>query len=63
LPICYNSMDYLGYLVAVCSKMGLYSYQSRVLTDMCVLTEASDKSHQYLNLDKVKDYTDVVAFV
>jgi aconitate hydratase 2/2-methylisocitrate dehydratase len=33
------------------------------MADMVVLTAASDKVYQYLNFDKVQDYTDAAATV
>jgi aconitate hydratase 2/2-methylisocitrate dehydratase len=33
------------------------------MADMGVLTAASDKIYQYLNFDKVQDYTDAAASV
>ncbi|MEO5669297.1 MAG: bifunctional aconitate hydratase 2/2-methylisocitrate dehydratase [Ramlibacter sp.] len=56
-----NSNVYLGSaeLAAICSKLGRIPTREEYMADMGVLTAASDKVYQYLNFDKVKDYTDV----
>ncbi len=56
-----NSNVYLGSaeLAAICSKLGRIPTREEYMADMVVLTAASDKVYQYLNFDKVKDYTDV----
>ena len=55
-----NSYVYLGSaeLAAICSKLGRIPSKAEYMADMGVLTAASDKVYQYLNFDKVKDYTD-----
>jgi aconitate hydratase 2/2-methylisocitrate dehydratase len=60
-----NSYVYLGSaeLAAICSKLGRIPTKAEYMADMVVLTAASDKVYQYLNFDKVKDYTDAAATV
>ncbi len=60
-----NSFVYLGSaeLAAICSKLGRIPTKAEYLADMTVLTAASDKVYQYLNFDKIGDYTDVAATV
>jgi aconitate hydratase 2/2-methylisocitrate dehydratase len=60
-----NSYVYLGSaeLAAICSKLGRIPTKEEYMADMVVLTAASDKVYQYLNFDKVKDYTDAAATV
>jgi len=60
-----NSNVYLGSaeLAAICSKLGRIPTKEEYMADMVVLTAASDKVYQYLNFDKVKDYTDAAATV
>lgn len=55
-----NSNVYLGSaeLAAVCSKLGRIPSKEEYLADMGVLTAASGKVYQYLNFDKIKDFTD-----
>lgn len=55
-----NSNVYLGSaeLASVCSKLGRIPSKAEYLADMGVLTAASDKVYQYLNFDKIKDFTD-----
>jgi aconitate hydratase 2/2-methylisocitrate dehydratase len=55
-----NSNVYLGSaeLAAVCSKLGRIPSKEEYLADMGVLTAASSKVYQYLNFDKIKDFTD-----
>ena len=55
-----NSNVYLGSaeLAAICSKLGRIPTKAEYMADMSVLTAASDTVYQYLNFDKVKDYTD-----
>ncbi|MDF2462756.1 MAG: aconitase [Ramlibacter sp.] len=54
-----NSNVYLGSaeLAAICSKLGRIPTKDEYMADMGVLTAASDKIYQYLNFDKVSDYT------
>ena len=56
-----NSNVYLGSaeLAAICSKLGRIPTKAEYMADMEVLTADSDKVYQYLNFDKVKDYTDM----
>ncbi|MES2360449.1 MAG: bifunctional aconitate hydratase 2/2-methylisocitrate dehydratase [Pseudomonadota bacterium] len=56
-----NSNVYLGSaeLAAICSKLGRIPTRAEYMTDMGVLTAASDTVYQYLNFDQVKDYTDM----
>jgi aconitate hydratase 2/2-methylisocitrate dehydratase len=60
-----NSNVYLGSaeLAAICSKLGRIPTKEEYLADMGVLTAASDKVYQYLNFDKISDYTDAAASV
>jgi len=60
-----NSNVYLGSaeLAAICSKLGRIPTREEYLADMRVLTAASDKIYQYLNFDKIGDYTDAAATV
>ncbi len=60
-----NSNVYLGSaeLAAICSKLGRIPTKAEYLADMGVLTAASDKVYQYLNFDKLSDYTDSAATV
>ena len=56
-----NSNVYLGSaeLAAICSKLGRIPTKAEYMADMGVLSAASDTVYQYLNFDKVKDYTDM----
>ncbi len=56
-----NSNVYLGSaeLAAICSKLGRIPTKAEYMADMGVLTAASDQIYQYLNFDKVSDYTDL----
>ncbi len=60
-----NSNVYLGSaeLAAICSKLGRIPTKEEYLADMRVLTAASDKVYQYLNFDKISDYTESAATV
>jgi aconitate hydratase 2/2-methylisocitrate dehydratase len=60
-----NSNVYLGSaeLAAICSKLGRIPTKEEYLADMGVLTAASDKVYQYLNFDKIEDYTESAASV
>jgi aconitate hydratase 2/2-methylisocitrate dehydratase len=60
-----NSYVYLGSaeLAAICSKLGRIPTKAEYMADMTVLTAASAQVYQYLNFDKVKDYTDAAASV
>ncbi|MFM9899594.1 MAG: bifunctional aconitate hydratase 2/2-methylisocitrate dehydratase [Polaromonas sp.] len=56
-----NSNVYLGSaeLAAICSKLGRIPTKAEYMADMGVLTAAAGTVYQYLNFDKVKDYTDM----
>jgi aconitate hydratase 2/2-methylisocitrate dehydratase len=60
-----NSNVYLGSaeLAAICSKLGRIPTKAEYMADMGVLTAASETVYQYLNFDKVADYTDAAASV
>ena len=60
-----NSNVYLGSaeLAAICSKLGRIPTKEEYLADMGVLTAASGKVYQYLNFDKIDEYTDSAATV
>jgi len=54
-----NSNVYLGSaeLAAICSKLGRIPTRQEYLADMGVLTAASDKVYQYLNFDRIDEFT------
>ncbi|MEO7129365.1 MAG: bifunctional aconitate hydratase 2/2-methylisocitrate dehydratase, partial [Rhodoferax sp.] len=56
-----NANVYLGSaeLAAICSKLGRIPTKAEYMADMGVLQAASGQIYQYLNFDKVKDYTDI----
>ncbi len=60
-----NSYVYLGSaeLAAICSKLGRIPTRAEYMADMGVLTAASDKVYQYLNFDRIGDYTRAAAAV
>ena len=60
-----DSNVYLGSaeLAAICSKLGRIPTKAEYLADMGVLTKASDQVYQYLNFDKLSDYTESAATV
>ncbi|MBK9573976.1 MAG: bifunctional aconitate hydratase 2/2-methylisocitrate dehydratase [Rhodoferax sp.] len=60
-----DSNVYLGSaeLAAICSKLGRIPTKAEYLADMGVLTAASDTVYQYLNFDKIGDYTEAAATV
>jgi aconitate hydratase 2/2-methylisocitrate dehydratase len=60
-----NSNVYLGSaeLAAICSKLGRIPNRQEYMADMGVLTAASAKVYQYLNFDKIADFTDAAATV
>jgi aconitate hydratase 2/2-methylisocitrate dehydratase len=60
-----NSNVYLGSaeLAAICSKLGRIPTKAEYMADMGVLTAASDKVYQYLNFDKIEEYTEAAAKV
>jgi len=56
-----NSNVYLGSaeLAAICSKLGRIPTKAEYMADMGALTAASDKIYQYMNFDKMPDFTEV----
>jgi aconitate hydratase 2/2-methylisocitrate dehydratase len=56
-----NSNVYLGSaeLASICSKLGRIPTKDEYMTDMAMLGAASDKVYQYLNFDRIKDFSDV----
>jgi aconitate hydratase 2/2-methylisocitrate dehydratase len=56
-----NSNVYLGSaeLAAICSKLGRIPTKAEYMADMGVLTAASAKVYQYLNFDKIGEFTDL----
>jgi aconitate hydratase 2/2-methylisocitrate dehydratase len=60
-----DSNVYLGSaeLAAICSKLGRIPNRQEYMADMGVLTAASAKVYQYLNFDKIADFTDAAATV
>ena len=56
-----NSNVYLGSaeLAAICSKLGRIPTKAEYMADMGVLTAASDTIYQYMNFDKMPDFTAV----
>ena len=55
-----NSNVYLGSaeLAAICSKLGRIPTRQEYMADMGVLTAASQEVYQYLNFDRIEEYTD-----
>lgn len=55
-----NSFVYLGSaeLAAICSKLGRIPTRAEYLADVGVLDAVSDDVYQYLNFDKMADFTD-----
>ena len=55
-----NANVYLGSaeLAAICSKLGRIPTRTEYMVDMGVLTAASDKVYQYLNFDKIEEFTE-----
>jgi aconitate hydratase 2 / 2-methylisocitrate dehydratase len=55
-----NANVYLGSaeLAAICSKLGRIPTRAEYMIDMGVLTAASDKVYQYLNFDKIEEFTE-----
>ena len=55
-----NSNVYLGSaeLAAICSKLGRIPTREEYLLDMGVLTAASNTVYQYLNFDKIDEFTE-----
>ena len=60
-----NSNVYLGSaeLAAICSKLGRIPTKDEYMADMRVLTAASEQVYQYLNFDKIDEYTESAATV
>jgi aconitate hydratase 2 / 2-methylisocitrate dehydratase len=60
-----NSNVYLGSaeLAAICSKLGRIPTKAEYMADMGVLTAASDAIYQYMNFDKMPDFTEVTKSV
>jgi aconitate hydratase 2 / 2-methylisocitrate dehydratase len=60
-----NSNVYLGSaeLAAICSKLGRIPTKAEYMADMGVLTAASDTIYQYMNFDKMPDFTDLTKSV
>jgi aconitate hydratase 2 / 2-methylisocitrate dehydratase len=60
-----NSNVYLGSaeLAAICSKLGRIPTRAEYMLDMGVLTAASDTIYQYMNFDKVEEFTAAAATV
>ncbi len=60
-----DTFVYLGSaeLAAICAKLGRIPTREEYLADMGVLTAASGKVYQYLNFDKISDYTDAASAV
>ena len=56
-----NTNVYLGSaeLASICSKLGRIPTKEEYLADMGVLTAASSQVYQYLNFDKVAEYSDI----
>ena len=55
-----NSNVYLGSaeLGAICSKLGRIPTKEEYMLDMGVLTASSDKIYQYMNFDKIEEFTE-----
>ncbi|MES2227073.1 MAG: bifunctional aconitate hydratase 2/2-methylisocitrate dehydratase [Pseudomonadota bacterium] len=60
-----NSNVYLGSaeLAAICSKLGRIPTREEYMVDMGVLTAASGTVYQYLNFDRIEEFTDAAAGV
>ncbi len=60
-----NTNVYLGSaeLASICSKLGRIPTKEEYMADMGVLTANGDKVYQYLNFDKIGDYTEAAAKV
>jgi len=60
-----NSNVYLGSaeLAAICAKLGRIPTKAEYMDGVGVLAAVSDTVYQYLNFDKVQDYTDAAATV
>ena len=55
-----NTFVYLGSaeLAAVCSKLGRIPTQAEYMAEMGVLTKAGDEVYQYLNFDKISEFSE-----
>ena len=55
-----NANVYLGSaeLAAICSKLGRIPTRAEYMSDMGMLTQASDSVYQYLNFDKIEEFSD-----
>ncbi len=60
-----NSNVYLGSaeLAAICSKLGRIPTKAEYMADMGVINKDGSKIYQYLNFDKVQEYTDLAESV
>ena len=60
-----NSNVYLGSaeLAAICSKLGRIPTRQEYMAEMGVLTAASKEVYQYLNFDRIDEYTDAASSV
>ncbi len=60
-----NSNVYLGSaeLAAICSKLGRIPTKEEYMADMGVLTAASETIYQYLNFDRIDEFTEAAAQV
>ena len=60
-----NSNVYLGSaeLAAICSKLGRIPTKEEYMADMGVINKDSSKIYQYLNFDKVAEYTELAESV
>jgi aconitate hydratase 2/2-methylisocitrate dehydratase len=60
-----NTNVYLGSaeLAAICSRLGRIPTREEYMASVGVLEAASDQIYQYLNFDKIEDYTEVAAKV
>jgi aconitate hydratase 2 / 2-methylisocitrate dehydratase len=60
-----NTNVYLGSaeLAAICSRLGRIPTKEEYMASAGVLDAASDQIYQYLNFDKIEDYTEVAATV
>ena len=60
-----NADVYLGSaeLAAICAKLGRIPTRAEYLLDIGVLTQASDTVYQYLNFDRIAEFTDAAEHV
>ena len=60
-----NSNVYLGSaeLAAICSKLGRIPTKEEYMSDMGVLAAASDTVYEYLNFDRIDEFTDAASTV